>query len=77
MVCTKSAASVGIEMMSRRKIAEGAGRMIERHAEQAHASLPERQHDDAEQQRRREIGGARVHGVNAMRRSDDAAGQRR
>ena len=42
---------------------------------EAHAGLPQRQNGEAENQRRDEIGGARVHGVNAMRRSTSARGE--
>ena len=47
----------------------GRGQDDRRHAERLDAELPDREHDQTEQQRRREIGGARIHDGNASLRS--------
>ena len=61
---------MGTEVTSRIAIAEGGGRMIAGHADEPDARLPDRQHREAEGQRRQKIAEAPGgHGVNAIRRS--------
>ena len=63
----KSAASVGTEVTSRSEDRRRRRQDDRGNAKQADDRLPEGEHGEAEQQRRGEFGGARVHDVKAMR----------